>query len=168
MAKGRLEVLLVEAQGIKDRDKFHPGCLNCLNPCKIARKPYVHILYGGQECTSSVGKGKGKKREWNEKFAFDVKYPDGGEDHVYKIIFRIMDKHKFDEDEFVGEATAYVKDILSLGVERGKLEVETRQYRVVESDKTYSGEISVSISFTKIKEGAEEDVGGWKESESQE
>ncbi|CDP06607.1 unnamed protein product [Coffea canephora] len=167
MANGRLEVLLVEAQGIRDRDKCIPGCLNCLNPCNLATKPYVHILYAEQERTSCVAKGKGKKREWNEKFAFEVKYPDGGEDRVYKIIFRVMDQHKFTEDVFVGESTVYVKDILSTGAEKGKLEVQPRLYRVVQSDKTYSGEISVAFTFTKIKDGIEENPEGRKECANQ-
>ncbi|KAK3016399.1 hypothetical protein RJ639_007046 [Escallonia herrerae] len=48
---------------------------------------------------------EGKKHVWNEKFKFNVEYP-GGEEHPQdKLIFRVMDKHKISEDEFVGEAT---------------------------------------------------------------
>lgn len=84
---GTLEILLVEAQGLKDRDKcilgncvyiYAPfiiiiilyvymyvcmyvyllaGCLNVINPWKRVSKPYAHIVYGNQEHTSSVGKG---------------------------------------------------------------------------------------------------------------
>lgn len=52
--------------------------------------------------------GKGKKRAWNQKFVFDVKYPageEGEEDHMYKIVIRLMDKHKFSDHDFVCETT---------------------------------------------------------------
>ncbi|CAI9098235.1 OLC1v1034846C1 [Oldenlandia corymbosa var. corymbosa] len=167
---GRLEVLLLEAEGIKDRDKCLVGCLNWVNPCRLAAKPYVRIQYENQEHTSSVGKGRGEKRQWNEKFTFDVNYPagDGREDHVYKLVLHIMDKHKYNQDEPVGQTTVYIKDILSLGAEKGKLEVEPRVYRIVESDKSYTGQISIALTFLKGEDETQGDIGGWKESDVQE
>jgi NurA-like 5'-3' nuclease len=42
----------------------------------------------------------------------------------------------------------YVKDVVSFGVETGKAELRHGKYRVVLPDKTYSGEISVAVTFT--------------------
>ncbi|KAK9291061.1 hypothetical protein L1049_009246 [Liquidambar formosana] len=90
MASGTLEVLLVDAKSIKEKDFL------------AKMDPYVLIQYGNQERRSSVAKGK--KPEWNEKFTFKAAYP-GGEDHKYKLIFRIMNHHKHSADDFIGETT---------------------------------------------------------------
>lgn len=42
----------------------------------------------------------------------------------------------------------YIKDVLSLGAEKGKEELKAQKYRVVLPDNTYSGEISVAVTFT--------------------
>ncbi|KAA8516422.1 hypothetical protein F0562_016715 [Nyssa sinensis] len=104
MASGKLEVQLVDAQGIKEKGFL--GCLNCFNPRNHVSMmdPYVLIQYGNQERTSSVAQGKGKKLIWNEAFTFDVEHP-GSEDHTYKLVFRIMDKHKLSQDDYVGQTT---------------------------------------------------------------
>ncbi|KAA8518909.1 hypothetical protein F0562_016317 [Nyssa sinensis] len=147
MGSGILEVLLVDAQGIKENEFL--GCFSCLNPCKGAMiDPYVVIHYGNQKRSSCVAQGKGKKLLWNETLKFDVEYP-GGEDDTYKLIFRMMDKHKLSEDDYVGETKIYVKDVVSTGMESGKAKLEARKYRVVQQNKTYNGEISVAITFTR-------------------
>ncbi|KAG5553934.1 hypothetical protein RHGRI_011710 [Rhododendron griersonianum] len=152
MAKGKLEVLLVDAQGIKDRESQFPGCLFCFNPCNtIKMYPYVVIHYGDQESTSRVAdrkKGEEKKLEWNETITFDVEYDPDAEDQPYKLVLQIFDKHKISEDNLVGESTIYIKDVLSLGAEKGKEELKAQKYRVVLPDNTYSGEISVAVTFT--------------------
>nr|GMC85743.1 elicitor-responsive protein 1-like [Ipomoea batatas]GMC90038.1 elicitor-responsive protein 1-like [Ipomoea batatas] len=171
MGRGILEVLLVDEEGIKDDHECILGCLNWLNPCKNARKPYVCVQYGNQQRLSCVGKrGLDRKRIWNEKFTFEVEYPALGqlgdeEQPQYKLIFRVMNKHKFSKDEFLGEARIHVKDILSLGMEKGRYEVRHQKYRVVELDKTYSGDISVAITFIKI--GMGEDIASCKRSDIQ-
>ncbi|XP_059428653.1 16 kDa phloem protein 1-like [Corylus avellana] len=137
MARGMLEVLLANVQGIRDKDFL------------AKMNPYVVIRYGNQECTSSVARGEGKKRVWNEKLTFNAEYP-GGEDHKYKLTFQIMDNHKTSHHVFVGETTIYVKDVVSLGVETGKAELRRGKYRVVLPDNTYSGEICVAVTFTHI------------------
>ncbi|KAL6998339.1 hypothetical protein U1Q18_008463 [Sarracenia purpurea var. burkii] len=151
MAKGKLEIWLVDAQGIKDRESLL-GSLSCLlNPCNaIKMRPYVVIQYQKQEFTSCVAdQGEERKLVWDEKITFDVEYPGvDDEDHTYKLIFRIFDRHKVSEDAFVGEATIYIKDVLSLGAEKGKAKLGVQKYRVVQPDKTYSGEISVAVTFT--------------------
>ncbi|KAH7843018.1 hypothetical protein Vadar_011820 [Vaccinium darrowii] len=152
MAKGKLEVLLVDANGIKDRERQLLGCLFCLNPCnEIKMCPYVVIHYGDQETTSRVAdrkKGEGKKLEWNETFTFDAEYNPGVEDQPYKLVLQIFDKHKISENNLVGETTIYIKDVMSLGAEKGEAELRTQKYRVVLPDNTYSGEISVGVTFT--------------------
>ncbi|KAL7169906.1 hypothetical protein ACSBR2_034868 [Camellia fascicularis] len=151
MAKGTLEVLLVDAYGLKDRESVL-GCFNCINPCNtIKMRPYVVIQYENQESTSCVAEqGEGRKLVWNEKMTFNVEYPVPGvhEDQTYKLILRIMDKHKLSDDNLVGEITIYIKDVLSFGAEKGKAELRPQKYRVVLPDKTYSGEISVAVTFT--------------------
>ncbi|KAB1224117.1 Elicitor-responsive protein 1 [Morella rubra] len=112
MASGILEVLLVDAEGIRDKDFIEK------------MNPYLVMRYGNQECTSDLARGEGKKRVWNEKFTFKAEYP-GDEDH--KI---------------------YLKDVVSLGVETGKMELRRGKYRVVLPDKTYSGEICVGVTCT--------------------
>ncbi|KAK3038509.1 hypothetical protein RJ639_029309 [Escallonia herrerae] len=145
---GTLEVVLESAEGIKTRDTI--CCLGCLIPWIDATQPYVFVQHGSQEHISSVAEEEGKKHVWNEKFKFNVDYP-GGQDHPEdKLIFRVMDKHKISEDEFVGEATIYIKEVLLEGMERGKFELQSRKYRVVAPDTTYTGQICVAITFTKV------------------
>lgn len=85
------------------------GCLNLVKPCKRAKKPYAHIVYGNQEHTSSVAERNKRTWKWNDKFVFDAKYPAdaAGEEqnHAYKIIIRLMDRHKYSDDCFIGQTT---------------------------------------------------------------
>lgn len=164
--KGKLEILLVEAKDLEDIQECDLGWSNCVCPWNRVMKPYALVRYAEQECSSRVAQGKGSKRQWNQKFTFDAEYdPMSGEDHnVHKVIIRIMDKHKLSDDEFVGETTVYVKDVLSIGAEKGKLQVEAHSYRVVQSDKTFSGEISIAIAFTKVQNQTEEVPGNCNDS----
>ncbi|KAI3985134.1 hypothetical protein MKX01_027220 [Papaver californicum] len=77
-----------------------------------------------------------------------------------------MKKHSccFFEDTFIGEATVYIKDVLSLGAEVGKAAIRPTEYRVVLRNKVYHGEIRVAVSFRKVKDLKDQDVRGWKES----
>ncbi|XAR50927.1 hypothetical protein NMG60_11005394 [Bertholletia excelsa] len=151
MAKGTLEVLLVEAQGIESRDSIF-SCLPCFNSCNEREvRPYVLVQYRNQESTSSPAEQEGKKHVWNENMKFDVDYkPDTEDDHNahHKLILRVMDQHKLSEDEYIGETTIYVKDVLSLGVEKGEEKLGVQRYRIVRPDNSYSGEISVAVTFT--------------------
>ncbi|KAM7464063.1 hypothetical protein LguiA_032184 [Lonicera macranthoides] len=61
----------------------------------------------------------------------------------------------------------YVKDVVLHGMDKGKVELKHRKYRVVRPDKTYSGEIFVAVTFTKLnyenhkgKDGMEKEA--WK------
>ncbi|MCL7035507.1 hypothetical protein MKW94_018307 [Papaver nudicaule] len=139
MTRGTLEVLLVDASELKNTDFI--GKMD----------PYVVIQFGNQRRKSTVARGEGRAPLWNEKFTFDVEYPDNARDehHQYKLNFTIMDKDRFSRDDFVGESTIYVRDVISLGVQNGTSEIRASTYRVVLHNKTYSGEIRIGLSFTR-------------------
>ncbi|XWS56585.1 hypothetical protein CRYUN_Cryun09bG0098100 [Craigia yunnanensis] len=153
MAVGILEVLLVSAKGLEDTD-FLGGM-----------DPYVIIQYKGQERKSSVARGDSSSPSWNEKFTFKVEYPGSGDD--YKLILKIMDKDTFSADDFVGQATIYVEDLLAIGAEKGNAELHPCKHSVVHADQSYCGEIQVGATFTiKVEETDHEEYGGWRESNS--
>ncbi|KAI3458693.1 hypothetical protein Pfo_015356 [Paulownia fortunei] len=136
--------------------------------------PYVVTQYKNQEQKSTIRRhktsiycmqcclclqGQGSSPVWNEKFKFRIKYSGGDEQH--KLFLKIMDHNTFTDDEYLGQATIYLKELFEQGVENGKAELRTQKYRVVSSNKTYSGEIQVGVTFsTNVKDG------GWKESQS--
>ncbi|KAI3984889.1 hypothetical protein MKX01_004657 [Papaver californicum] len=160
MTRGILEVLLIAGCDLKKAHFFGK------------RNPYVVIKYGYQNRTSKIAQGKGphsrRKRVWDETFTFDVDYPDAElkKDDELKISFTVMEKHSccFFKDTFIGEATVYIKDVLSLGAEVGKAAIRPTEYRVVLRNKVYHGEIRVAISFRKVEDLKDQNVGGWKES----
>lgn len=155
MTIGIMEVMLLDAKGLADTDFL--GKID----------PYVLIQYRRQEQESSVARGQGGTPAWNEKFSFKVEYPNA--DDQYKLILKIMDKDTFSADDFLGQATIYLKDLLALGVENGIAELHPRKYSVVRADQSYRGEIRVGISFTpRVREETdEEEFGGWKQSHYQ-
>ncbi|XP_004142763.2 synaptotagmin-1 [Cucumis sativus] len=150
MAIGTLEVKLANAKGLRGADFL--GRID----------PYVLIQYKGQEHKSSVAKNEGGSPVWNEKFTFRAEYPGSGDN--FKIILRIMDHDTFSADDFIGQASIYVKDLLALGVENGVSELWPQKYRVVGDDLNYNGEIQVGVTFTqKVTEYDGEELGGWKQ-----
>ncbi|KAF3952444.1 hypothetical protein CMV_021998 [Castanea mollissima] len=153
MAIGLMEVLLVNAKGLGDNDFF--GGMD----------PYVLIQYKSQERKSSVAQGQGGSPVWNEKITFRVEYP--GQGDQYKLILNIMDKDTFSADDFIGQATIYVEDLMAVGVENGTAELHPRKYSVVRKDQSYCGEIEVGVTFTrKVEEQYHgEELGGWKQSD---
>ncbi|KAL4621120.1 16 kDa phloem protein 1 [Castanea sativa] len=153
MAIGLMEVLLVNAKGLGDTD-FVGGM-----------DPYVLIQYKSQERKSSVAQGQGGSPVWNEKITFRVEYP--GQGDQYKLILNIMDKDTFSADDFIGQATIYVEDLMAVGVENGTAELHPRKYSVVRKDQSYCGEIEVGVTFTrKVEEQYHgEELGGWKQSD---
>ncbi|KAJ6325242.1 hypothetical protein OIU76_012343 [Salix suchowensis] len=153
MAVGILEVKLVKAKGLGNPDFFG---LSCFCTSLTNMDPYVLVQYKSQERKSKVARGQGGRPVWNETLTFKVEFP--GKDGNYKLILKIMDKNTFSSDDSVGEATIYVKDLLALGVKNGTAELQTQKYRVVNADKSYSGEIQAE------EEDAGEDYGGWKQS----
>ncbi|XP_010264438.1 PREDICTED: elicitor-responsive protein 1-like [Nelumbo nucifera] len=152
MASGILQVLLVDAHCMQNKDLF------------AKMDPYVVIKYGKEERKSSVARRQGRNPVWNEKFTFKAEYP-GKVVGPHKLTLTVMDKDTFTADDFVGESTIYIKDVLSLGIDVGKAELPPRKYRLVLADKTYEGEIRVGVSFTKkVEDENYEGQGGWKQS----
>ncbi|KAK4783248.1 hypothetical protein SAY86_007622 [Trapa natans] len=158
--------------------------------------PYVVIKYKNQERKSSVARGmhqiksiesclvsslpgsksfmffnmplaeQGGSPSWNEKFTFRAEYP--GNSHQCKLTLTLMDKDTFSADDFLGEVTIHVEDLLAFGVEQGTAQMRPTKYRVVGSDNRYCGEIQVGVSFNlKVEEECRGlEIGGWKQSES--
>ncbi|CAN6472158.1 unnamed protein product [Victoria cruziana] len=91
MARGMLEVLLVDAKGLHNTDFL--GKMD----------PYVLIQCRSHERKSSVARGQGSNPEWNEKFIFPVHFP-RVDDHC-RLMLRILDEDTFSNDDFVGETT---------------------------------------------------------------
>ncbi|XP_068644485.1 16 kDa phloem protein 1-like [Aristolochia californica] len=154
MPSGILEVQLVDARGLGETDFLD------------RMDPYVLIQYKSQERQSSVARGAGGNPVWNERFTFRVDYP--GVDNQYKLILKIMDKDTFSADDFIGEASIYIEDLLALGMERGKAELHPTKQRVLLADRTYCGEIRVGLNFTRKVDdaGDNEEYGGWRHSEN--
>ncbi|XP_062207407.1 elicitor-responsive protein 1-like [Phragmites australis] len=151
MGKGVLEVHLVDASGLSGNDFL--GKLDA----------YVVVQYRSQERKSSVARDQGRNPCWNEVLKFQINSSAANVQH--KLIFRIMDQDHFSSDDFLGEATIDVTDIISLGTEHGTYQLNTAKHNVVLADKTYHGEIRVGISFTaaQVQEDGGE-FGGWSHS----
>ncbi|PIN01330.1 putative Ca2+-dependent phospholipid-binding protein [Handroanthus impetiginosus] len=165
MATGIMEVTVVGARDLKSTEFF--GKID----------PYVVIEYKNQEQRSANGRpksskcllkccfclpGQGSNPEWNEKFKFNVEYKPGA-DEQHKLILKIMDHDTFTDDDYLGQATIYLKDLFEEGLENGKAELRTQKYRVVSSNKTYHGEIQVGITFAANGETDQQECGGLKE-----
>ncbi|XP_062225688.1 elicitor-responsive protein 1-like [Phragmites australis] len=150
MGKGVLEVHLVDAKGLSGNDFL--GKLD----------PYVIVQYRSQERKSSVARDQGRNPCWNEVFKFQINSSAANVQH--KLILRILDHDHFSSDDFLGEATIDVTDIISLGTESGTYQLNAAKHSVVLADKTYHGEIKVGVTFTaaQVQEGGE--VGGWRHS----
>ncbi|CAJ2653173.1 unnamed protein product [Trifolium pratense] len=153
MAIGFMEVHLVKAKGLNGTCFF--GGME---------DPYVLIQYQGQEKRSNIAKGRGRNHVWDEKFIFKVE--NHGSSDKNKLIFKIMDKDTFSDDDFIGQTIIYVKDLLVEGEQNGVSKLPPLKYRVIRANQSYRGEIDVAITFTpKVEEELiEEDIGGWKES----
>ncbi|KAK4344906.1 hypothetical protein RND71_035082 [Anisodus tanguticus] len=145
MSSGKLEVVLGNAKGLEDQN-----WLTSMNP-------YVVITCRNQEKESSVASGEGSEPEWNETFVFTISHD------VEEITLKIMDKDTFSSDDFVGEATIPLHEVLREG------EVPIRSYNVVKNEE-YCGEIKIGLTFTagSGSDGGsdEEEHGGRRKSRS--
>ncbi|GLJ41260.1 hypothetical protein SUGI_0854060 [Cryptomeria japonica] len=124
MARGTLEVLLVNAEDLSDNDVF----------CKM--NPYCIVKCRNEEKRSSTASRGGTEPVWNEAFIFDISEGD------YDVNIRIIDQDKFSSDDFVGEVNIPLEAVFENGI------IPPSQYRVVLMDKTYSGQIKVALKFT--------------------
>ncbi|KQK10522.1 elicitor-responsive protein 1 isoform X1 [Brachypodium distachyon] len=152
MGRGVLEVHLVDAKGLSGSDFL--GKID----------PYVIVQYRSQERKSSTARAdQGRNPAWNEVFRFQINSSAANVQH--KLFFRIMDHDNFSSDDFLGEASVNVTDLISIGMERGTSQLNAAKYSVVTADNSYHGEIRFGITFTAAK--VEEDggaVGGWTNS----
>ncbi|KAK9050168.1 hypothetical protein SSX86_030862 [Deinandra increscens subsp. villosa] len=126
--------------------------------------PYVLIQYRTQEHKSSIAKGQGSNPEWNEKYKFRVEYP--GADTQPKLVLKIMDHDTFSSDDYIGQTTIYLKELLERGVENVTAVPHPQKHRVVDSSQNYCGDVQVAITFTPRVESQSygKEFGGWKES----
>uniref|UniRef100_A0ACD5W3D9 Uncharacterized protein n=1 Tax=Avena sativa TaxID=4498 RepID=A0ACD5W3D9_AVESA len=116
-----------------------------------------------QPCAVCNAADEGRNPSWNEVFKFQISSTAANVQH--KLVFRILDHDNFSSDDFLGEASINVTDLISIGVEKGTSELKPAKYSVVAADNSYHGEIRVGITFTAAK--VEEDggqVGGWMHS----
>lgn len=151
MGRGVLELHLVDAKGL-----FGSDFLGKIDP-------YVIVQYRSQERKSSTARDDGRNPSWNEVFRFQINSSAANGQH--KLFLRIMDHDNFSSDDFLGQATINVTDLISVGMESGSSQQNPAKYSVVAADNSYHGEIRVGLSFTAAK--VEEDgaqVGGWTHS----
>ncbi|KAL1542201.1 16 kDa phloem protein 1 isoform X1 [Salvia divinorum] len=142
MGVGVMEVKLIGAKGLKRTDFL--GKID----------PYVVIQFRDEEYTSTTAKGR--RPVWNEEFKFRVELPSlhGSDDNQnnYKIFLRVFDRDTCRKDDFLGQSTIYVKDLIEIGLEKGKADLGTQKFRVILNDLSYHGEIQVVITFTAKSE----------------
>nr|KYP75911.1 Elicitor-responsive protein 1 [Cajanus cajan] len=74
-----------------------------------------------------------------------------------------MDKDNLSKDDFVGQATIYVEDLLAIGVKDGVNELQLLKYRVVRADQSYCGEIDVGVTFKVEEDFIGKVKQGWKD-----
>ncbi|KAK7292611.1 hypothetical protein RJT34_15462 [Clitoria ternatea] len=145
MPRGTLEVVLISAKGLDGNDFL------------ANIDPYVILTYRAQEHKSTVQEGAGSNPQWNESFLFTIS------DSTCELNLKIMDKDKFSQDDFLGEATIPLDAVF----EEGSLPETAHN---VVKDQEYCGEIKVALTFTPEKNdhqgytAQDESYGGWKES----
>ncbi|KAG8054784.1 hypothetical protein GUJ93_ZPchr0001g29953 [Zizania palustris] len=152
--RGILEVHLVDAKGLSGDDFL--GKID----------PYVAVQYRSQERKSSVARDQGKNPSWNEVFKFQINSTAASGQH--KLFLRLMDHDTFSRDDFLGEATIDLTDLISLGMEHGTWQMNSAVHRVVLADKAYYGEIRVALAFTAANKAHDVgELGGWTNSSRQ-
>nr|CDM84974.1 unnamed protein product [Triticum aestivum] len=137
MARGLLEVHLVHAKGLSGTDFL--GKID----------PYVVVQFRSQERKSSTAGDAGRNPSWNEVFRFQIN--SSAANVQDKLVLRIMDHDNFSSDDFLGQATINVTDLISMGMESGTSRLNPAKYRVVTADNSYHGEIKIGITFTAAK-----------------
>ncbi|KAI5345612.1 hypothetical protein L3X38_013489 [Prunus dulcis] len=138
MTGGTLEVLLVDAEGIR-----HTNLLG-------RASYYVIIECGTREYRSKESSSEDDKISWNEKFTFE--FPLSDWKNLTHLKFRIMDTELFTDAGFVGETIVHLGGIITEGKDRGFIELKPAPYNVVLEDDTYKGEIKIGFRFITNKE----------------
>ncbi|CAN6711162.1 unnamed protein product [Malus baccata var. baccata] len=139
MPLGTLEVLLVEAKGLKNKDFLYEHTFPKTKENKDTQMTSTHLF--------QYYHWKGCDLEWNESFLFTVT------DDVFELRLKIMDKDTFTKDDFVGEAIVPLEPLFADG------RLPPTAYNVV-----VCGESTICF----CREAAsrrydEENYGGWKE-----
>ncbi|KAK7340170.1 hypothetical protein VNO77_20865 [Canavalia gladiata] len=122
MPRGTLEVILISAENLHDRDFF----------AKI--DPYVILTYRAQEHTSTVAQGAGSDPTWNESFLFTVS------DAASELNLRLWDKDTWTRDDFLGEVKIDLEPVFDVGA------IPETVYNIVKDHK-HRGELKVAITF---------------------
>ncbi|KAK9202344.1 hypothetical protein WN944_017554 [Citrus x changshan-huyou] len=147
MKGGILEVLLVNAEGIKHTNIFGTPSY------------YVIAQCGNQEHRSKNSMVKGEKAWWNEKFIFE--FPMSDWKLLTHIKFRIMDTELLTDGGFVGETTYYLGGIITDQInDKELIEVKPAPYNVLLEDDTYKGQIVIGFKFIVNREVRTESEGG--------
>ncbi|XP_052292078.1 elicitor-responsive protein 3-like [Citrus sinensis] len=134
MKGGILEVLLVNAEGIKHTNIFGTPSY------------YVIARCGNQEHRSKNSMVKGEKAWWNEKFIFE--FPMSDWKLLTHIKFRIMDTELLTDGGFVGETVYYLGGIITdQSNDKELIEVKPAPYNVLLEDDTYKGQIVIGFKF---------------------
>ncbi|CAL9117810.1 unnamed protein product [Musa textilis] len=123
MSKGELEVLLVDAEGLAGADVT--GMID----------PYVVIQYRDKERKSRIARNQGRNPLWNQTLKFPVYSSVINNPIQHKLTLRIMDYDTITADDFIGQATIHVGEVIALGMEKGIAELPPTKYRVVLEDK---------------------------------
>ncbi|XP_020589437.1 elicitor-responsive protein 3 [Phalaenopsis equestris] len=133
MSGGVLEVLLVNAEGLK-------------HARLSGSRRHVVIECGAHTIASKFTTAEDGKAWWNEKFSFNLSHLDLKK--LRRMRLRIVGQDKLFEHHHIGEATIHLMDIIKEGHHRGKIEIKPTSYNVVLEDQTYKGEIKVGLKFT--------------------
>ncbi|KAJ9539977.1 hypothetical protein OSB04_026483 [Centaurea solstitialis] len=88
----------------------------------------------------------GQRPKMEREIQIQVEYP--GADRQPKIVLTIMDHDTLTSDDYIGQTTIYLKELLERGVEEGVAKTHPQKYNVVDSSQSYSGEIRVDLTFT--------------------
>ncbi|XP_021748531.1 elicitor-responsive protein 3-like [Chenopodium quinoa] len=139
MEGGILEVLVVNAEGIKPRNLFGKPAY------------YVVIQCGTEVRRSKATRGYHHEAFWNQKFEFDFSFSEWK--NLTHLEISIMDDESFNDTGFVGRSMIFLGGIIAEGNDRGIVELHPSAYNVVHEDTTYEGEIKIGLKFEVYKEG---------------
>ncbi|KNA20070.1 hypothetical protein SOVF_055680 [Spinacia oleracea] len=139
MEGGFLEVLVVNAKGIKPRNLFGKPAY------------YVVIQCGAEVRRTKITKGYHHKAFWNQKFEFDLSISEWK--NLTHLEISIMDDESYKDAGFVGHAIIFLGGIIAEGNDRGLIELHPSPYNVVLEDSTFKGQIKIGLKFEVYKKG---------------
>ncbi|KAL9252295.1 Elicitor-responsive protein 3-like protein [Drosera capensis] len=133
MEKGILEVLLVNAEGIRHTN--------------LIGRPayYVLIKCGTHVWRSKTTSGYTHEAYWNQKFRF--RFPALEWEDVEHMKVRIMNEEYLTHQGFVGQTKIDLRGIITEAKDTGFIEIQPASYNVVIEDDTFKGEIKIGLKF---------------------